>query len=791
MPRKQIDFKAIFAPSDTIAFIVIFMGLFILLFLDDLAVRLIGACIAILGGVALFMMISPRIAGLSLQNRPVSDRTDFTTTKQTSLEGTRITFDNYTEQFGTTEEGDEPFVDTDQLPIFDQDAPASTARPPVTQFAPPPPPKRQEPDIPPVEFDEGESGVRVVGVKGAVRPLTGQPTRAEQRAAARKSEPQSTTSEPFVSGLSDESELELSEDVVIRRKKDDTKATPPAPVAAAPIDEPVVPVAPVVEHTPEIISEPTAEIVAEPIPESLPENSSVPLPGGEHAQATKRRTVDAAISDFTEEPDAIGSNDPRKEFDALLTRVLHVIRSMVSARSAAFFWVNHDREQLVVETHITDIPTAFVEDRKIPMGDDVVSQIARHGRPEILTEIRPSAELTLLPYYQYAARTMSFIGVPVYYGGNVVGVLCADSTDVDAYDSITVGFFGHFTKLIGGLVRAYTEKFDLQQSERMLAALNKYRASLSGSNASLSDVVSSLMDTAVGLMDIHTIGVCTYSARDGQWVVADARSMDPAYKVNGQVVDLDRTAVGHCILNGSTVITTGEPHYRRVTPKETAMIGGQFVAVPLKSTSHNYGALYVENPTVPLSAQDVSTLETLGDYAGLLLELVRQGEMLQTNTMTNMSSGALNRNGLLTRVDQELARAADRKEAFTLCSLQVDPYPTITSQGAAAVERTVLHVLDLLEQQVREYDVVAHLDDGTIMLGLVDHRAQDAQLWAERARKEIASSIVDLDGKRYSVTVSIGVAEAHAKDTSESLIKNAQTAMKQAAKQTNRVTVYA
>jgi diguanylate cyclase (GGDEF)-like protein len=790
MPRKQFDFKAIFAPSDAIAFIVIFMGLFILLFLDDLAVRLIGACIAILGGVALFMMISPRIAGLSLQNRPVSDRTDFTTTTQTSLEGKRITFDNYTEQFGTTEEGDEPFVDADQLPIFDQDAPASTAKQPVTQFAPPPPPKRPEPEAPPVEFDEGESGVRVVGVKGAVRPLTGQPTRAELRAAARRSETPTTTSEPFVAGLSDDNELELSEDVIIRKKKGDAPPVAPVPVVEDVHEE-------VEEDAPEeqavISTEPTVAIppVLEQGSEPAPEHASVPLPAGEVAHATKRRTVDAAISDFTEEPDAIGSNDPRKEFDALLTRVLHVIRSMVSARTAAFFWVNHDREQLVVETHITDIPTAFVEERKIPMGDDVVSQIARHGRPEILTEIRPSAELSLLPYYQYSARTMSFIGVPVYYGGNVVGVLCADSTDVDAYDSITVGFFGHFTKLIGGLVRAYTEKFDLQQSERMLAAVNKYRTSLSGSNASLNDVVSSLMDTAVGLMDIHTIGVCTYSPRDGQWIVADARSMDPAYKVNEQVVDLDRTAVGHCILNGSTVITTGEPHYRRVTPKETAMIGGQFVAVPLKSTSHNYGALYVENPIVPLSAQDVSTLETLGDYAGLLLELVRQGEMLQTNTMTNMSSGALNRNGLMTRVHQELARAADRKESFTLCSLQVDPYPTITKLGAAAVERTVLHVLEHLEQQVREYDVVAHLEDGTIMLGLVEHRAQDAQLWAERARKEIASSIVDLDGKRYSVTVSIGVAEAHAKDTPESLIKNAQTAMKQAAKQTNRVTVYA
>ena len=70
MPKRSVDLKKIFAPSDATAFVVIALGLFIALFLDEMAVRLIGVCIAILGGVALFMMVSPRLAELSMQGRP-------------------------------------------------------------------------------------------------------------------------------------------------------------------------------------------------------------------------------------------------------------------------------------------------------------------------------------------------------------------------------------------------------------------------------------------------------------------------------------------------------------------------------------------------------------------------------------------------------------------------------------------------------------------------------------------------------------------------------------------------
>jgi len=64
-------------------------------------------------------------------------------------------------------------------------------------------------------------------------------------------------------------------------------------------------------------------------------------------------------------------------------------------------------------------------------------------------------------------------------------------------------------------------------------------------------------------------------------------------------------------------------------------------------------------------------------------------------------------------------------------------------------------------------------------------------MWTENIRGKIASSIVDVEGRRFSVTVSIGVAEATPRDSAETLFANAQTVLARSEQQTNKVTVYA
>ena len=122
------------------------------------------------------------------------------------------------------------------------------------------------------------------------------------------------------------------------------------------------------------------------------------------------------ISDFFDVDSAIykGDSEPRTEFDFLLNKVLTLIKEMLFAHSVAFFWANHDKQQLVLEARVTD-SSLFMKVRRFPVGHDLLSKVALSGRPELVTEVNPMSEGELFRYYESPASVKSFAGVPVFF----------------------------------------------------------------------------------------------------------------------------------------------------------------------------------------------------------------------------------------------------------------------------------------------------------------------------------------------------------------------------------------
>lgn len=847
MPTRKVDLRKILQPSDATAFIVIFIGLFVALFLDEMAVRLIGVCIAILGGVALFMIISPRIAELSIEQskrRRVSAPPDMSSDTTQDATGVRIQFrpEEYRQSFGSDEGQDAVAIDERQGLLFDDlDNFVERRSKPVATT----PADDEAESLIGKEIGDRDTGIRIVGVRKvgsaagrAPQPLIStraargpavstkdaeddMPTTPQRSAPARLRDeaPKPTPGDyppserAFVTGVDKPigeitEETQLSEDVIVRPKRRSTEQpAEPTPTSADASTASAPPGADlpnredvVADEVPESgdVLHDDAETFDMPAAVPLTEEPARPTDTSHHVTEphssiphAPARSIPITVQHDDDDAELIDQTEPRKEFDALLNRVLQVIRSMVNARTATFFWVNMDKRQLVVEATITDASDRFTPDRKLALGDDVVSQIALLGRPEILTSIRPTAELDLLPYYTARAATSSFIGVPVYFGGSVVGVLCADSIEEDAYDLITVGFFGTFTKLISGLIQSYTGKYDLLQSARTLDAINAFRHSLRERGATPTGFVKSLMQAAVQTMDISTIGVVLYDSAQQQWAVNEARSVHDIYaNLRGVPVSLDNACVGQAIAKASSVVAYSEAGIVRVASAEPQLQEYQFVAVPVMSLTNVYGALFVENDSAVLTHQDIEVLEALAEHAGSYLEQIYTTETIQTNAVLDETTATMNRQGFQARLNEEFARSVDYQTPFTLCLVQIDNYPF--PQGTPDEHAYVLrHVLDHLRDELRAYDLVGRIDNGLIAIGLVSSRDQQAQIWAERMRREIASSVIALQGRRFSVTVSIGVAEADPQDSWETLLDNAFHVLRISEEQGNKVTVFA
>ena len=768
MYKRSVDFRKIITPANStevFALLAIIGGLCIALFLPELPIRLIGVCVSVLGGVGYFMLISQRLSEtVEYTRKPVSQKTEFrTTVKRDSSAGKRIVFDDFATSFGGE---DTPLSDNvaEDSPLPDE-LQKKVARkfiepePPIIPAADMPAPTSKkrtvfddtlEDEIPVPSFSDDISEVRVI--------------------------------EKIVSS----SQAEITEVLPFTPATDTlTVDLPEESITFTPKVLPAQEIPSVKEAKPVIIEQTVAEqpiIHQEPAPEPIRESSA----------GHKRARLNIQIDDLMEEyPHSGLHNEPRKEFDYLLSRVLMVIRSVTTARTAAFFWVNYDKRQLVLESYISDDSEFISQQRKFMLSDDVISQIALGGRPEILTEIKPTAELDLIPYYVRAAGTVSFIGVPVFFGNTVVGVLCADTRQPDAYDGITVGFFGHFTKLISGLVQSYTGKYDLLQGIRALDAISHYRQLVSQSSTNEMDICAALVESASAAIEYSAIGIGMFDYENNVWRVHHYLTKEQsAATISGELIDLDYTLIGNTILTAQTTLQNPvHETLARVADNESILSNGYFVSVPLKSMTHNYGALFVEGPSGGITDQDVNILEILGEQTGTIIEQLRFQTMLHNTSLIDESRGTLNQTAFTGRLTEEIARSGDFTTPITLVLIHLDHYFSLET-SPEIMEYMINHIISIIRKYTKPYDIVGGIDSTTLAVALIGQKAQKAQIWSERIRKEVASSVIDVFGKRFTVTVSIGAAESMPKETPDQLIQNAQHVLQLALQKSNSVSIF-
>jgi len=94
-------------------------------------------------------------------------------------------------------------------------------------------------------------------------------------------------------------------------------------------------------------------------------------------------------------------------------------------------------------------------------------------------------------------------------------------------------------------------------------------------------------------------------------------------------------------------------------------------------------------------------------------------------------------------------------------------------------DKILLKLAQLLQHQVRKYDVVARFGGEEFLIMLPNTKTQRARLIAERLRKSVLSESYL---KKYKITISLGVTEYKPKDNLERMSKRADAALYQAKK---------
>ena len=165
----------------------------------------------------------------------------------------------------------------------------------------------------------------------------------------------------------------------------------------------------------------------------------------------------------------------------------------------------------------------------------------------------------------------------------------------------------------------------------------------------------------------------------------------------------------------------------------------------------------------------------------LRLILGRVLQHLTTEARTDALTGTANRRGLMRYLDEVHARSLEGDHPYVLMMVDIDHFKAINDQhGHAEGDRVIKRIAQALRDGLRVDDFVARWggEEFCVLMpriGLVEARAL-----AERLTLQVAAS------GQPRVTISIGVAEAHAQsEVPEAAIRRADAAMYRA-KQSGR-----
>jgi two-component system, cell cycle response regulator len=176
-------------------------------------------------------------------------------------------------------------------------------------------------------------------------------------------------------------------------------------------------------------------------------------------------------------------------------------------------------------------------------------------------------------------------------------------------------------------------------------------------------------------------------------------------------------------------------------------------------------------------AELVARVEAAGRTKVLQEELVVQAQRLETLLFEDALTGLANRRFILTQLGGLVSGARRHGRPLSAAVIDIDHFKAINdAHGHAAGDAVLASVSATLRHHLRAEDHLGRLGGEEFLALLPDADADAAAVAAEKLRSEVADLVVEHDGVRLRVTVSVGWA-AWDGESPEELLRRADEAV--------------
>ncbi|MEX3959672.1 GGDEF domain-containing protein [Trinickia sp. EG282A] len=193
-------------------------------------------------------------------------------------------------------------------------------------------------------------------------------------------------------------------------------------------------------------------------------------------------------------------------------------------------------------------------------------------------------------------------------------------------------------------------------------------------------------------------------------------------------------------------------------------------------TTRSFSTIYSQEELLARLRESVARTESA------LQELQRSNQRLNQMATLDSLRGAVSRRAFVERVELEIERVKNGGAPFAVLALDLDNLKQINDTfGQQAGNDVLMRVIDIGLNTLRPYNGTARMGDDEWLLLLPCATLDIALMIGERIRSAVQATQFEENGERFSVTVSIGIAQsAHDGKTSEAIIRAANERLSRA-----------
>ncbi|MBM4371628.1 MAG: sensor domain-containing diguanylate cyclase [Deltaproteobacteria bacterium] len=228
---------------------------------------------------------------------------------------------------------------------------------------------------------------------------------------------------------------------------------------------------------------------------------------------------------------------------------------------------------------------------------------------------------------------------------------------------------------------------------------------------------------------------------------------DPEVEARG--VELAHRVTGDRLPFSTGPLPAGRPG-ELLEGEAAARLPGSWMGLPVAPRGQLLGVIVVFS-YLPgrFEASDFALLEMVGLQAAIALQNARHYQLATVDALTRLST----RRHFDRRLRDEVARARRYGKRFSLMLVDLDAFKDVNDTlGHAAGDRVLRAVAGIIQQEIRSMDLPARRGGDEFAVLLPEVGPQAALVVAERIRRRLGESPVDVDGHRIRQTVSVGIA---------------------------------